>query len=85
MLSWARIGVVSVTEAQRDAHHRVLMWSHVLRWQIARLREARRTFLTENEQALQQPAYKEEYNRPFYKMDAESTSLSPLPDSSCGR
>jgi len=55
----------------RDAHHRVLRWSHVLDRQVSRLYDARHKALASHERVLESKFYGHKDAWPFFEMDAE--------------
>jgi hypothetical protein len=66
-----------------EGQHRVLRWSHVLPWQVARLRAGRGTATVASRLARARAVVLDEtYGHPFYEVDGEpSTTLTTIDDS----
>lgn len=62
---------MAISEAQREAHRRALQWSHVLEWQIDRLRVSRPRFIENFERASKAGFYAIDDSRPAWEMEAE--------------
>jgi hypothetical protein len=62
---------VNTSEAQRAAHSRAMQWSHVLQWQIERLRVSRPRFVENFERAAKVGFYAIEDSGPAWEMEAE--------------
>jgi len=63
---------VVATDAKRDAHHRVMRWSHVLAWQVDRLYDSRKLFMASHQRVLERSFFGEEDSWPAFQMDAEA-------------
>ena len=59
-------------DAQWKAHDRALHWSHVLEWQVTRLREARGQVVASQERVRITQVYEFCDRWPFFKLDAEA-------------
>jgi hypothetical protein len=69
--SRGNIWPVTISEAQRAAHSRAMQWSHVLEWQIERLRVSRPRFVENFERASRVGFYAIEDSGPAWEMEAE--------------